>query len=218
VCYSRNLEASYKAAAFYNEKIAPALKNFCDVARSNEDRLARTKSRCASVLELLALGWEWSSQFVNSEQTLDRALELARSTPVESTILKALDRVRPLAGRERASDRLKFQWTSSPQLPDKPAPIPKKPRPAPPPKRELTLQWTRSSLGRGGIRAAVVAIGLFIVIVRNVMTPPSHYVRQNRPNGTRTIQPADPSLDADPNSMTPVDLNADGDITATTQP
>jgi hypothetical protein len=101
--YPANLAASTDAAIFYLDTVAPALARVQTAAGDDPDRLSRAKSRCADVLALLALGWEWSGRFEQSERTLLQALELADGAGARAEIQKNLDRVRPLAEQERAA-------------------------------------------------------------------------------------------------------------------
>ena len=98
--YPANLGASMDAAVFYLDTIVPALARIQVVAADDPVRLPRAKSRCADVLTLLALGYEWSGWFVQSERTLLQALDLAGGEG-QAEIQKSLDRVRPLAAEER---------------------------------------------------------------------------------------------------------------------
>jgi hypothetical protein len=124
--YSANREASREAAAFYGQKIRPALKQLAALCADDPDRLVRVRSRCADVLALLGLGWEWSGQFIEAEWVLLEALDLARGTSAESAIQKSLDRCHPEAERERAiqenrAERAekRMEWAES--LPLRPA-------------------------------------------------------------------------------------------------
>jgi hypothetical protein len=100
--YSTNREASRDAAAFYGEKIRPAMKQLAALCADDPDRLMRVHSRCADVLSLLGLGWEWSGEFIEAEWVLLEALEMARGTSAEESIQKSLDRCHPLAEQQRA--------------------------------------------------------------------------------------------------------------------
>jgi hypothetical protein len=100
--YPANLGASMDAAVFYLDTIVPTLARIQIVAADDPDRLSRAKSRCADVLTLLALGYEWSGWFVQAERTLLQALDLAGGAG-QAEIQKSLDRVRPLAAEERAA-------------------------------------------------------------------------------------------------------------------
>jgi hypothetical protein len=98
--YPANLGASMDAAVFYLDNIVPALARIQVVAADDPVRLSRAKSRCADVLTLLALGYEWAGWFVQAERTLLQALDLAGGAG-QAEIQKSLDRVRPLAAEER---------------------------------------------------------------------------------------------------------------------
>lgn len=94
--YPANHEASLKAARFYNSTIHAAQQRLCALCPDDPARQVRVRSQCAALLALVALGWEWSGQFVAAVQTLELALGLAEGSAVYGTILKDLERCRPL--------------------------------------------------------------------------------------------------------------------------
>jgi hypothetical protein len=102
--YAANYAATFKAAGAYNAHVDPALSRLRAVAGDDLHRMTRAKTRCADLLSLLGLGWEWSGKFVTAERTLLAALELASGSPGEAAIRKDLERVRPLAEHERLRD------------------------------------------------------------------------------------------------------------------
>ena len=126
--YAANYAATVAAARTFNASIQPVLGRLHETlgGRAGEtdeageagdpkavgpasgedaDRLLRMRSRCAGVLALVGLGWEWSGRFVTAEETLQAALVLAEGSRAEASIRKDLERVAPLAEGERLGRR-----------------------------------------------------------------------------------------------------------------
>jgi hypothetical protein len=239
---SRNLDASYKAAAFYNDTIAPALKNYRELAKGNEDRLVRAKAACATVLGLLGMGWEWACQYITAEQTLEMALELARATPAEPTILKELARVRPLADRERAGAQ--YQVAGVWPLTNGPTTTPSKPQPVSRPAgRKPAKNQSRAKIGASLVGGILFAISRLFTTFSGTdssqppSNPPSYTyqdLQRNMEQYQRDHTHADPAgndyspdrinpeADSDPSTLGLSKVKSWGDylkaITPTTQP
>jgi hypothetical protein len=165
--YSTNFDAAVAAEKAYATRISPALELLCRVSADDPDRTVRARSRCAELLQLVALGWEWSGQPISAERTLLEALELAEGSPFEAAIQRDLERVRPLADQQRA----KLPARRIPQRPEgwRP-PAPKRPRvlTGPPP----------ASRSRSGLTWALVAIG-FAAFIRGLVSSSNNNPRPN---------------------------------------
>ena len=116
--WARNEPPTRRAADAYNATVNPQLNAFCTmIAKADVDadadagRLVRVRSKCADLLILVALGWEWSGEYATAVSTLTLAAELAVGSTVAFAVDEALARVRPLAGAR--------PWTT--QTPARPA-------------------------------------------------------------------------------------------------
>jgi hypothetical protein len=103
--YADNLVAAQNAEALYDQKLRGTLPGLCMLARDDHDRLLRMRSGCAQVVALVALGYEWSGQFIKAEQLLVEALELAKGSAFAVAVQKDLERCRPLAERQRQEEQ-----------------------------------------------------------------------------------------------------------------
>ena len=99
--YAANAQHTAVAAEAYDNKVLPAMTALMNLTTAEPDRLMRVKSRCGELLVLLALGLEWSGQFVFSEQQLQEALRISAGTVAELQVRKELQRIAPLAEQER---------------------------------------------------------------------------------------------------------------------
>lgn len=100
--YAANRPATTNTANQLNARIEPAMTALCSMASDDSNRLTRIRTQCAALLDLIALGWEWSGEFITAEQTLLNALEMTLGSAGEAQIRKDLDRVRPLADQQRS--------------------------------------------------------------------------------------------------------------------
>lgn len=105
--YEANGRAALHWSTYYEGSVAPVLALLVELSEGagDADRVVRARSQCGALLQLLALGWEWAAEFDRAERTLLRALDLARGSAFESGIVGDLDRCRPLAERERETQR-----------------------------------------------------------------------------------------------------------------
>ncbi|MDB5322207.1 MAG: hypothetical protein JWN40_3838 [Phycisphaerales bacterium] len=144
-----NRQACHTAATFYNETISVGLDRFCALAEHERDRLERCRSRCAQVLALLAMGWEWAGRFRKAEATQRVALSLAQGSAGEFGIRKDLSRYEELAAQEEAGEA---SWRNSPLVPELKPPATRRPAPK---------QRDNPMAGVGGV--AAVAIGIMVM-------------------------------------------------------
>src|SRR5205085_1893781 len=96
-----NRQTSREAEALYETTVQPALESFAALSAGDPDRLLRVRSRCASLLGLLAMGFDWAACLEDSERILTQALELARGSLVEKLIQNDLQRVKAIRAHNR---------------------------------------------------------------------------------------------------------------------
>ena len=159
--WARNEPPTRRAADAYNATVNPQLNAFCTmIAKADVDadvgRLVRVRSKCADLLVLVALGWEWSGEYATAVSTLTLAAELAVGSTVAFAVDEALARVRPLAGARPWTTQTPARPAAQPttSTPGRPAPA----RPAPARgRRGPAAAWfdrlrfgTRAIAGRSG--------------------------------------------------------------------
>src|SRR5439155_10343291 len=178
-----NLKASKQAETFYDFTILADLEKIRTVAGDDRETAARAESRCADVLKLLALGWEWSGLLVRAEETLLKALGLADGPAAKAEVQKALDRVRPRAEEERRR-----------------VPPLRQPPNASTPARTLTPRWRRwgesTSLWQlAGVAAFLGIIAAFLLSsIRNIRNSSGPDYNTSSPTtGSETQQESDAS-------------------------
>jgi hypothetical protein len=99
--FADNLEATRQADELLGTMVRPLVRIARELSRQEPERHLRMGYRAGKLLILVALGWEWSNQMMTAEQTLKESLELLRGTQGEAETVAALERVIPLAARQR---------------------------------------------------------------------------------------------------------------------
>lgn len=112
--YKPNYLATKAAVTSYDTTIRP-LQTLLDFA-SVWKRFARTRFRLVPLLQLFALGWEWSTRYIKAEEMYQLALKYAPGSPFQSKIVADLARIKPFAAKARAvaQKRLRDQRSLAP--------------------------------------------------------------------------------------------------------
>jgi hypothetical protein len=163
--YPQNRQACQIAATMYARIVAVSLARFLALAEGDSDRLVRARSRCAQLLALLAMGWEWSGRFGKAEETQLVALGLAIGSAGEAGIRKDLERYSALAAKQPSlmEPEPKHQPTVVRRVPP------------PPPQKSSSPQKSGSRIGGVAVAMLAVAILRAITSISSTDTSPTPY-------------------------------------------